>query len=231
MTWQVIQGVARDPAFPGFGSFAHGITSRSLGDQRPEPRRWSPPGLRALVLAEQIHGARIAWIGRRVPRSFVSGTDGLLTSEPGVALGIFVADCVPVLFAWPGKRMTGAVHAGWRGLSAGIIRKTCRILTRRSGRKNLQGLRVAIGPHIRSCCYRVGEDVARVFPDSVTFRDGGSDRVALSLAAEVKKQLLDCGLGSRAVSEAPFCTMEDPRFFSHRRDHDSRRMLAWIVRR
>jgi YfiH family protein len=180
-------------------------------------------------LAEQVHGTRIGWIGKRAPVDFVRRTDGLFTREPGVALGVFTADCVPVLFAWPAEGIVGVVHAGWRGLAAGIIRKACRGLLRRSGRKTLRGLRVAIGPHIRSCCYEVSRDVARAFPQSTVAR-GTDSRWYVSLSGEARRQLTEEGLDAGALSEAPFCTKDDRRFFSHRRDQDSRRILAYIVR-
>jgi len=230
VAWRTVRGIIRDSAFPGNASVIHGITTRPLGDQKSAPNRRCPSGVRAFVLAEQVHGARIAWIGERFPRQFIPRTDGLFTREPGLALGIFTADCVPVLFSWPEESIVGVVHAGWRGLSAGIIGKACRALLRWAGKKTLRGLRVAIGPHIRSCCYEVSEDVARVFSKpGIAFRDGS--RWYVHLAGEVKRQLSEGGLDPRDFSEAPFCTKEDRRFFSYRRDQDSRRILTYIFQK
>lgn len=124
----------------------------------------------------------------------------------------------------------GVVHAGWRGLAGGIVRKACRDLIRRTGRKTLRGMRVAIGPHIRSCCYEVSRDVAEVFPKSTVVRGDGSRRF-VCLSGEARRQLSEAGLGPGVLSEAPFCTKEDRRFFSYRRDRDSRRTLTYIFQR
>src|SRR5580658_8570156 len=88
--------------------------------------------------------------------------DALISDRPGIIIGIRTADCVPVLLADPPNRGIAAVHAGWRGTAAQIVRETV-AATAAKWQTRPQDLRAAIGPSIGSCCYEVGPEVARHF--------------------------------------------------------------------
>jgi YfiH family protein len=88
--------------------------------------------------------------------------DALITQEPGVALSVRSADCMPVLLADPRWRAVGAIHAGWRGALAGIIEITVGEMVRVFGSRP-RDLVAAIGPSIRACCYQVGDEVVNAF--------------------------------------------------------------------
>jgi purine-nucleoside/S-methyl-5'-thioadenosine phosphorylase / adenosine deaminase len=95
---------------------------------------------------------------RRAPPS----GDALLTREPGVLISVRAADCMPVLLADPRRRAVAAIHAGWRGALAGAVEKTVGEMVRIFGSRPAD-LLAAIGPSIRACCYRVGDEVVNSF--------------------------------------------------------------------
>ncbi|MDP8956407.1 MAG: polyphenol oxidase family protein, partial [Actinomycetota bacterium] len=148
------------------------------------------------------------------PSSAFDATDGLITSERGVALGILTADCFPVVLADPRRGMLAVVHAGWRGVAAGIVGKA--VATFGDARSIVS----IVGPGVGSDHYEVGEDVASAVShgaegDAVIRRDDG--RVHLDLGATIERSLRACGV--QRVECTGICTAcEMERFFSYRRD-------------
>lgn len=155
-----------------------------------------------LVLARQVHGNEV--LEASVGDAGVLGEgDGLVVRRPGPVAAILTADCTPVVLAGTGG--VAIVHAGWRGLVAGIIE---------NGIETVGEVWAAwIGPAIRACCYRVGPEVT----DSFAARGlpvAGEGRVDPSDAA--LSVLRTCGVEHPARTDV--CTMCDDRFFSYRRD-------------
>jgi YfiH family protein len=145
----------------------------------------------------------------------IAGTDGLWTSTPGVALAVLTADCVPVVVADPNGRRVAALHAGWRGLTAGILERGVEAL-REQGSAPAE-LMAFVGPAIGPCCYEVGDDVAAAARDAL-----GEDAVVKG----PEKAHVDLWTGARIalaragvtrVWLAGLCTRSEPhRFYSHR---------------
>ena len=180
---------------------------------------------RPWALARQVHSATVLRVeagrlGQGPPeaRPPLGEGDGLVTTDPGVLLAVLTADCAPVLLADPAARVVGAVHAGWRGLAAGVVE---------AGVAAMAGLGAdpahcvgLVGPAVGGCCYEVGPEVrdavgARVPAALATTRDG---RPALDPAAGAAQALRRAGVGQ--VRVAGECTFDlEERFFSHRRDH------------
>lgn len=138
--------------------------------------------------------------------------DGLVTSESGLALSIATADCLPVVIA--GDRYLAVVHAGWRGLAAGIIPAALRKVPERP-----ESLRIWIGPAIAACCYEVGSEVAEKVASAsgpeVIVATSGQPHLDLIRAAEI--QLARQGV--TAVSSTSTCTRCSPDWLeSYRRD-------------
>ena len=100
--------------------------------------------------------------------------DAVVTNRKGLAIGIQVADCVPVLLYDTEKQVAGAVHAGWRGTAEGIVRKTIAVFRDRFG-SSPEDVIMAIGPAIRGSCYQVGDEVV----DAVSKATGKGDFVVL----------------------------------------------------
>lgn len=176
-----------------------------------------------VVIGRQAHGAEIAvHTEPQSPSSFagpgseIPEVDGHVTAEPGLATLVFVADCLPVALAGPGR--VAMLHCGWRGLAAGIVAR---------GVEAVGATDAAIGPGIGPCCYEVGEEVLGAFA-------GLGDDVAagrmLDLPEVARRLLREVGVDQ--VESAGLCTSCEPDlFFSHRRDagRTGRQAgLAWL---
>lgn len=166
------------------------------------------------TMAWQHHSAQVR---RAEPRGIVTpGTqfdrcDGLWTDEPGQAMMLLAADCLPIALgrANGSGPALGVLHAGWRGLLDGIVAE---------GAKALGGgrLAAAIGPGIGPCCYEVGDEVAEPFRAAYGDEVVTENRLDLWSAAEQALRAAGCD----EVERADVCTFCNPElFFSHRRDH------------
>lgn len=184
--------------------------------------------LPSLVLGKQVHGNRVVPVlasdrGRGQPPAFDAfpDTDGLVTGDLDVTLGIIVGDCVPILLYDPRQHVVGLVHAGWRGTVALIVKQAIEIMSRGYGVRP-GNLRAGIGPSIGPSHYEVGQEVIDAWlktglPNArraVIERDGSlyfdlwtANRIALQAA----------GVNRWNIEDAATCTRtESDRFFSRR---------------
>lgn len=116
-----------------------------------------------MVLSHQIHKDSVrvctqADRGKGLDRERDYDADGLMTDVPGLPLVIFSADCIPILFYDPARRVVAACHAGWRGTALGIAEKTVRRMEEVYGCRRAD-IRAAIGPGISKCCFQTDADV------------------------------------------------------------------------
>lgn len=166
---------------------------------------------RPLAGVRQVHGASVARLARRPePGEPWPQGDGQATSRRDVALMVLVADCLPVVLA--SSQAVAVVHAGWRGLEAGVIAQAARALRELDAGG---GLEAAIGPGAGPCCYEVDEEIhARFAAFGPPARRGRN----LDLKAIARAQLEEAG--AEAVHDVGLCTIcGDPGLlFSHRRD-------------
>ena len=183
----------------------------------------------------QVHSARVlradhARLGQGPPEALppLGEGDALVTAEPGILLAVLVADCAPVLLADPAAGAVAAVHAGWRGLAAGVVEAAVEALAALGADPAATvGL---VGPAVGGCCYEVGEDVratvgARCPAALATTRAG---RPALDPALGAAEALARAGVGE--VRVAGECTFDHPgRHFSHRRDHGRTGRQAGLI--
>lgn len=178
------------------------------------------------VMAGLVHGDRVVAVtgsdaGAEGDVAVVENCDALITDEPGLALIVTAADCVPVYLYDPVRRAVGAIHAGWRGTVAGIAGKAAKAMAERYGCRpgDIHG---AIGPSIGPCCYEVDDAVAGPLRQ---YYGAGAGKLLLPGKAPGKYQLdlweanrLDlagAGVGQISVSgECTSCKVD--RLFSHR---------------
>ena len=189
-----------------------------------------------VAVAAQEHGRRVLRVeGPSVPLGgqtvggwqVVGRGDALITAVPGQALAVLVADCAPVLLVDERGGWVGAVHAGWRGLAAGVVGQAVAAL-RRAGAV-AGALRALVGPCIRACCYRVGPEVAAAVGRHVHAREDG---LFLDVALAARDQLLEAGLVPQRVWVDGRCTACHPElFFSYRRDGPRSGRMAAVVTR
>ncbi|MBT9259362.1 MAG: peptidoglycan editing factor PgeF [Clostridiales bacterium] len=169
----------------------------------------------------QVHGNEVRVIrgdeDLQLPRP---KADALLTAHRGVALAILVADCAPIYLVDPLSGTLALVHAGWRGTAGGILPRTLRAMEEAGAR--MANIHAFIGPHIRSCCYEVGEAVveavakgAGLDPEGVAVRRNG--RFYLELSRAQKAQLLAGGVPEDRIGISRLCTgCRTDFFYSHR---------------
>jgi YfiH family protein len=195
--------------------FRHGFPTRLSSD----PELLGAVGAGRIVQVKQVHGVLAVVAGEAAGQE----ADALVARGGGatVAVGVRVADCVPVLVASVTTGDVAAIHAGWRGLVGGVVEAGVALL---GGGEHV----AAIGPCIGACCFEVGRDVGEL--TGCVAREAG-DKVYVDLRAAVRARLLALGVG--AVDDVPGCTKHEPeRFHSFRRDGaNSGRMLAAIAAR
>ncbi len=197
----------------------HGFGTR--GDAPPED----------LVRPRQVHGTRVA-----SAQECADGidADAVVARAAAHPIGVVTADCVPVLAASADGGAVAAIHAGWRGLAAGVIEAGIDALRREAPR---QTLRAAIGPHIGPCCYEVDApvlDALRHFGADLdaALRESRPGHHWLDLGALSRSALLRAGVSPDAIgATALACTScDDRRFHSYRRDGPrAGRLVHWIA--
>jgi YfiH family protein len=180
-----------------------------------------PAGIRRI---RQIHSATI--VEASSADSAAEG-DGLITSEPGMVVGIKTADCVPVLLADPVSHAVAAVHAGWRGSAQNIASAAVNELVTRYGAR-AQDLHAAIGPSIGVCCYEVSPEVARQFSSWIPEYAEALVPRRIDLACVNAIQLSRAGVTDIwTAGECTFCNPD--RYFSFRREKEQAgRMTSFI---
>lgn len=191
-------------------------------------------GIGRLVSSRQVHGARRVHVGVTQARGGVgvhggwAGTgDILVTRERGTAIAVLAADCVPVALADP-SGLLAVVHAGWRGVAAGVLSSALGAFPA------ISHVRAVVGPSVGPDHYEVGEEVLSAIADApfggaLAAARGGGSRPRLDLPETVVRILRAHGV--RRVERADECTAcEEDRFFSHRRDGGSGRQALVAVR-
>jgi len=186
------------------------FTGRGPAGERDEVLRQIDPAAPQVAWAKQIHSAQV--LSAEVPGLQGEG-DALTAGSTDLALCIVTADCVPVLLAGP--EGLAAVHAGWRGLVAGVIPATL------AAQPRLEDWTAWVGPAIGACCYEVGpevaEQVAAASDPSIVQSRGPGQKPHLDLHAAVRHQLAAAGVGE--VVCVPGCTRCDAeKLWSYRRE-------------
>ncbi|HKR50099.1 MAG TPA: peptidoglycan editing factor PgeF [Pseudonocardiaceae bacterium] len=182
---------------------------------------------RRLVWMEQVHGRTVTAVDgpRAAP---VPATDALVTAEPGLAVAVLVADCVPVLLADPVAQVVGAAHAGRVGAQIGVLPAALAAMRELGAR--IEQVEVLLGPSACGQCYEVPAamqaDVEARLPGSACRTRRGTTGV--DLRAGLWRQLAAAGVARVGVD--PRCTMEDPALYSYRRDGVTGRLaaLTWM---
>lgn len=181
------------------------------------------------VWLRQVHGIDVIDAGA-VQSGACPQADAAWTDRPGTVCAVLTADCLPIALADPGGSAVAVVHAGWRGLAAGVIESTIAALPIEGG-----CLHAWLGPAIGPRTFEVGPEVRAAFVDTdpasaAAFQPGPGDRWRADLYRLARHRLGAAGVES--VSGGGRCTMSEPRdFFSHRRDGPGAgRMatLAWL---
>lgn len=165
----------------------------------------------SLSWPRQVHSGRVLRVAQH---GFCGDGDAVVTADASIALSIVTADCVPIVLE--GCRELATIHAGWRGLSAGIIEQTLAEIGEAP-----QDLRAWIGPAIGACCYEVESDVAHrvAAASSESTVQRRQPRPHLDLVAAASWQLIDGGVEQTRIRTVPVCTRCSPDWlWSYRRE-------------
>jgi purine-nucleoside/S-methyl-5'-thioadenosine phosphorylase / adenosine deaminase len=188
-------------------------------DANWERLRHQTPMLKAVGLLNQVHGNVVHAVTSDTIKLRPAG-DGMVTAERGLALGIFTADCVPILMIDPKRKVAGAFHAGWRGVQADIAAAGIHAMVQ-LGAETAE-IRAALGPSIGPCCFEVDAALAERFAREIAGAEGHSragrpGKVYLDLRGIVRDQLGRAGIARERITDAGPCTRcAADRFFSRR---------------
>lgn len=201
-----------------FASRAHGNLSTQTGDGHEHGREARDTlcdelGLDWLCASRQVHGTFVQRVrsatGSRGGAVAIDA-DGHVTALKSVGTMVLTADCLPVALA--GEGAVAMVHAGWRGLAAGVLEEGVAALRELGGAGPIEAV---VGPGAGVCCYEVGPEVHAAFG-----QDSGDaphrDAKNIDLRGIARERLLAAGV--TRVHDAAACTICDERFFSHRRE-------------
>ena len=182
--------------------------------------------LNHFIFADQVHGDNITIItenekgmGTSNLDTAIPETDGMITNVHGICLMVLVADCVPLLFYDPVKKVVGASHAGWKGTIKLIGKKTVEAMVDNYG-CDPKDIIVGIGPSIGPCCYEVSQDVIgevkKVFGDKhIKPLDNGKG--CFDLWSANKQPLIEAGVNEKNIEISDMCTIcNNDVFFSNR---------------
>lgn len=211
----------------------HLFTTRNLR-LRDEPREWDQVAaalgvpVSHLLLISQVHRADVAVARRDRAGEWVRPrADVIVSDDPASAVGVRVADCVPVLLADRRTGAVGAAHAGWRGTVQNAAGAAVRAMSRELG-SDPRDLVAAIGPCLGPCCGEVGDEVAEAFAGAGHerldrwFTYGPSGRLHVDLWTANADQLVAAGVRRDDVHVARLCTQTHSAVFhSFRADGES----------
>ena len=198
--------------------------------------------LAQLVYPHQTHGTTVRQIGREfislpdnIRDMILDGVDAVTTDVPQVCIGVSTADCIPILLADSDHHAVAAIHAGWRGTVARIVRATIESMMKSFGTQP-ENLKAVIGPGISEKNFEVGDEVYKAFAEAgfdmneiakrypVMNRNSGNEdkehpmRWHIDLWECNKRQLLECGLQDGNITVSGICTYDNVEdYFSARR--------------
>lgn len=194
-----------------------------------------------LVFTDQVHETTVMVVteehkGMGMVKPKPERVDGLVTNIPGIPLATFYADCVPLFFYDPVKKVVGTSHSGWRGTVAGMGAVTIEKMQQEYGCCPADIL-VAIGPSICKECYEISADVAEAFElefgkeRSIEFlRDDKNGKYHLDLWRVNEIILEEAGVVKEHICTTDLCTNCNPELlFSHRASQGKRGNLAGFI--
>lgn len=193
-----------------------------------------------MVFSNQVHDNKVRIVtkadcGKGIVRSSdIFGYDGLVTNIEEVVLVTFYADCVPIFFFDPVKKVIGLAHSGWRSTVKGIGKETLKLMNKEFG-CSASDIIACIGPSISQCCFEAGEEVYDEFVGTYPWcsnlcKKTDENKWHINLQEIIKATLLDTGVKEDNISISGICTKcNKDTFFSHRGDKGKTGSLAAIM--
>ncbi|WBW99628.1 peptidoglycan editing factor PgeF [Oceanirhabdus sp. W0125-5] len=176
-----------------------------------------------VLYLNQIHSNNIL----RDPEDVVDG-DGIITNSKKIAIGVFGADCTPIIVVNKNNGTIGVVHSGWKGTLNGILTECIQKINNDLDSKESE-IEVFIGPHARKCCYEVSYELINDFNSKEIYKGKINDKRMLDLTECIKLQLQALGVKEENIHDIGKCTICNDEFYSYRRDKDlSGRNFAFV---
>lgn len=206
-------GVSEAP----FGSLNLGINTTDNSENVAENRRRFFDAIGAdnysFASSYQVHGTDVL---HATEAGRFDGYDALITSQPGLLIGVTVADCVPILIYDQAHQAVAAIHAGWRGTVGGIVTKTLALMQQQFG--TVAGACYAyVGTCIDECSFEVGPEVAEQFASAYIQTNSGTGKAYVDLKGANAARLIDFGIPSKQIEISPFSTvLNNDTYFSYR---------------
>ncbi len=187
-----------------------------------------------LILPQQVHGSRIRYVNKKYKgkgsldyKTAISKTDGLITQEKNLPIGVLTADCLSIFIHDNKTGTIGILHAGWKGTYKEIAKKAVALFIKKF-KASAKDLNVFFGPLIRSCCYEVGGEFKKYFPKELLKKK--NNKFYFDLVKANKKQLMDSGVKAGNIFDCKICSCCDDNLFSYRREgKKTGRMISLIV--
>jgi len=198
--------------------------------------------IRQFVCANQTHSDNVYKVtaqdrgrGALSKDTAIPNTDALYTTEPGIVLCTFTADCVPVIFYSEKSGIIGVIHSGWQGTVKEITRKVFEYI-RNNEQCDLQDFHVLIGTAISQEKFEVDEDVYEKFKnlgyaDEFVYFNAETGKYHIDNQLTVKRQCELSGIPSEQIFIDATCTFKNPQGFSYREDKKAGRHLTFIMKK
>lgn len=172
-----------------------------------------------VVRAHLLHGNRVAVVrGRTGGRP---NADALVMNQLGKFLAITIADCFPVFLYDRGFSTVGIAHAGWRGVTKGVVLKTVRAFSDAYAIRSRE-LRAVIGPGMHRCHFEITKEILPKFAQYAAYIHRRRGKIFVDLSGIIALQLEESGVSRNHIRMISSCTYHAPaHYFSYRRDHNS----------
>lgn len=194
----------------------------------------------SIAFSNQVHGTDIRIVdssntGKGIPPiGNKEGIDGLITNERGITLCTFYADCVPLYFLDPKRKVIALAHAGWKGTASKIGEKTIDKMENIYN-CNPKDILVGIGPSIGPCCYEIGENVFKIFNENFTkpqklFVSKEYNKWNLNLWIANMIILKSRGILENNITVSESCTScNNDKFYSYRKENGKTGRMASVI--
>jgi len=184
-----------------------------------------------VIFLKQIHSDKIYIHSFKSNIKELEG-DAIVTKEKNTAIGVFTADCVPIILVDETEGVVAAIHSGWRGTFNSITSKTIKKMQGEFGCKACN-IRAFVGPHIRKCCYEVSEELKEKFIEKYPKVDKKElfNGRNLNLEICIEQNLKDAGINFENMFSLEMCTYcsKEVELFSYRKSSGAYgRMFAFV---
>ncbi len=179
---------------------------------------------KSFLIPNQTHSKNICFSNKP---GQIDNCDGVFTSNPRLACLIKVADCMPIFFAHQSLSFYGVIHAGWKGLTRGILKGTPTLFIEH--KLKLNDIDIYIGPSIQKCCFEVSKDIIDKFP-SWSIKPNRSGKFKVNLQKIAFEELKAMGYNKKRIkinSDCSFCKKNY--YYSYRRDGEKTRRMIGVI--